>query len=77
MDTMSLNLRRNLAAMGRALSLLADAEQSLDDCSYCLLRDVIVSEAQAVEHNRSIVDAKAAIGVLRKNLQKFQEEVRL
>ena len=51
MDTMSLNLSRNLAAMGRALTLLADAEQSVDDCSYCLLRDVIVSEAQAVEHN--------------------------
>ena len=50
-DTMSFNLNRNLAAMGRALTLLADAEQSLDECSSCLLRDVIVSEAQAVEHN--------------------------
>ena len=50
-DIMSFNLSRNLAAMGRTLTLLADAKQSLDECSSCLLRDVIVSEAQAVEHN--------------------------
>ena len=73
---MSFNLNRNLVPMGRALDLLADSEQSLDECSSCFLRAVIVSEAQAVEHNRSIVDAKAAIGVLRENLQRSQEEVR-
>ena len=54
---MSLNLSRNAVAMERALGFLADAERALDDCSSCLARDVIVSEAQATEHNRSIVCA--------------------
>ena len=44
-------------AMERALSFLADAERALDDSSSCLVRDVIVSEAQATEH-RSIACAK-------------------
>ena len=52
---MSLNLSRNAVAMERALGFLADAERALDDCSSCLARDVIVSEAQATEHNRSTV----------------------
>ena len=34
---------------------LADAERALEDCSSCSARDVIVSEARAGEHNRSIV----------------------
>ena len=54
---MSLNLSRNAVAMERALGFLADAERALEDCSSCLARDVIVSEAQAAEHNRSIVDS--------------------
>ena len=57
---MSLNLSRNVVAMEKALRHLAEAERSLEDCSSCLVRDVIVSEAQAAEHNRSIVDAKNA-----------------
>ena len=47
---MSLNLSRNAVGMERALGSLADAERSLEDCSSCLVRDVIVSEAQAAEH---------------------------
>ena len=47
---MSLNLSRNAVAMQRALGFLADAEESLEDLSSCLARDVIVSEAQAAEH---------------------------
>ena len=58
---MSLNLRRNAVAMERALCFLADAERTLEDCSSCLARDVIVSEAQAAEHNRSIVSARDAL----------------
>ena len=54
---MSLNLSRNAVAMERALGYLADAERALENCSSCLARDVIVSEAQAAEHNRSIVNA--------------------
>ena len=54
---MSLNLSRNAVAMERALGFLADAERALEDCSSCLARDVIVAEAQAAEHNRSIVSA--------------------
>ena len=55
-------------AMDRALSLLGDAERALDECASCLVRDVIVSDAQALDHNRSIVAAKAAIGVLKDGL---------
>ena len=44
---MSLNLSRNAVAMERALGFLADAERALEDCSSCLARDVIVSEAQS------------------------------
>ena len=62
---MSLNLSRNAVAMERALSFLADAERSIDDCASCLARDVIVSEAQAAEHNRSIVCARNAWHALR------------
>ena len=57
---MSLNLSRNVVAMEKALRHLEEAERSLDECSSSLVRDVIVSEAQAAEHNRSIVDAKIA-----------------
>ena len=66
---MSLNLSRNAVAMEKALSFLADAERSIDDCASCLARDVIVSEAQAAEHNRSIVDARNALQALRGQLQ--------
>ena len=45
---MSLNLSRNAVAMERALGFLADAEGSIEDCSSCLARDVLVSEAQAL-----------------------------
>ena len=62
---MSFNLSRNAVAMERALGFLADAERALDDCSSCLARDVIVSEAQATEHNRSIVCAKDALLALK------------
>ena len=62
---MSLNLSRNAVAMERALGFLADAERALEDCSSCLARDVIVSEAQAAEHNRSIVNARNALHALR------------
>ena len=62
---MSLNLSRNAVAMQRALGFLADAEGSLEDCSSCLARVVIVSEAQATEHNRSIVGARTALHALR------------
>ena len=58
---MSLNLSRNAVAMERALGHLADAERALEDCSSCLVRDVIVSEAQAAEHNRSILSARDAL----------------
>ena len=58
---MSLNLSRTAVAMERALGFLADAERALEDCSSCLARDVIVSEAQAAEHNRSIVSARDAL----------------
>ena len=53
----SFNLSRNAVAMERAFGFLADAERALEGCSSCLARDVIVSEAQAAEHNRSIVSA--------------------
>ena len=72
---MSLNLSRNAVAMERALSYLADAESSIDDCASCLARDVIVSEAQAAEHNRSIVCAKNALRALRGQLQTEHGEV--
>ena len=66
---MSLNLSRNAVAMERALSHLADAESAIDDCASCLARDVIVSEAQAADHNRSIVCARNALRALRGQLQ--------
>ena len=47
--------------MERALGFLADAERALEDCSSCLANDVIVSEAQAAEHNRSVVNARNAL----------------
>ena len=72
---MSLNLSRNAVAMERALGFLADAERALDDCSSCLARDVIVSEAQATEHNRSIVCAKDALLALRRQIRGEHEEV--
>ena len=62
-------------AMERALSFLADAERSIDDCASCLARDVIVSEAQAAEHNRSIVCARNALHALRGQIQSEHGEV--
>ena len=72
---MSFNLSRNAVAMERALGFLADAERSLEDCSSCLARDVIVSEAQAAEHNRSIVNARNALHALRGQIQSEHGEV--
>ena len=72
---MLLNLSQNAVAMDKALSHLAEAERSLEDCSTCLVRDVIVSEAQAAEHNRSIVDAKIALSALRGQIKQDHEEV--
>ena len=62
-------------AMERALGYLADAEQALEDCSSCLARDVIVSEAQATEHNRSIVGARNALHALRGQIQSEHGEI--
>ena len=62
-------------AMERALGFLADAERALEDCSSCLARDVIVSEAQAAEHNRSIVNARNALHALRGQIQSEHGEV--
>ena len=72
---MSLNLSRNAVAMERALGYLADAERALEDCSSCLARDVIVSEAQATEHNRSIVGARNALHALRGQIQSEHGEI--
>ena len=72
---MSLNLSRNAVAMERALGYLADAEQALEDCSSCLARDVIVSEAQAIEHNRSIVGARNALHALRGQIRSEHGEI--
>ena len=72
---MSLNLSRNAVAMERALGFLADAERALEDCSSCLARDVIVSEAQAAEHNRSIVNARNALYALRGQISGEHDEV--
>ena len=72
---MSLNLSRTAVAMERALGFLADAERALEDCSSCLARDVIVSEAQAAEHNRSIVSARDALFALRGQIRSEHEEV--
>ena len=72
---MSLNLSRNAVAMERALGFLADAERALEDCSSCLARDVIVSEAQAAEHNRSIVNARNALYALRGQISGEHEDV--
>ena len=57
------------------MGLLLEAERHIDECASCLLRDVIVSEAQAAEHNRSIVSAKEAITALKDNLARSREEV--
>ena len=62
-------------AMERALGFLADAERALEDCSSCLARDVIVSEAQAAEHNRSIVNARNALHALRGQIRSEHGEV--
>ena len=62
-------------AMERALGFLADAERALEDCSSCLARDVIVSEAQAAEHNRSIVNARNALHALRGQIQSEHGEI--
>ena len=62
-------------AMERALGFLADAERAIEDCSSCLARDVIVSEAQAAEHNRSIVCARDALFALRGQIRSEHEEV--
>ena len=72
---MSLNLSRNAVAMERALGYLADAERALENCSSCLARDVIVSEAQAAEHNRSIVNARNALYALRGQISGEHNEV--
>ena len=72
---MSLNLSRNAVAMERALSFLADAERSHDDCYSCWARDVIVSEAQTAEHNRSIVNARNALHALRGQIESEHGEV--
>ena len=45
------------------------AERALEDCSFCLVRDVIVSEAQAAEHNR-FIDAKNALLALRGQIRR-------
>ena len=34
----------------KSMNLLADANRMTDECSACLLREVIVSEAQAADH---------------------------
>ena len=62
-------------AMERALGFLTDAERALEDCSSCLARDVIVSEAQAAYHNRSIVNARNALLALRGQIQSEHGEV--
>ena len=62
-------------AMERALGFLADAERALEDCSSCLAREVIVSEAQAAEHNRSIVNARNALHAFRGQIQSEHGEV--
>ena len=72
---MSLNLSRNAVAMEKALGFLADAERALEDCSSCLARDVIVSDAQATEHNRSIVGARNALHALRGQIQSEHGEI--
>ena len=71
---MSRNLSWNVVVMEKAWRHLADSERSLEECSSCLARDVIVSEAQA-EHNGSIVDAKNALSALREQLTQSHEEV--
>ena len=61
--------------LSKKKGFLADAEQALEDCSSCLARDVIVSETQATEHNRSIVNAKDALFPLRRQIRGEHEEV--
>ena len=41
----------------------------------CLARDVIVSEAQAADHNRSIVNARNALYALRRQISGEHDEV--
>ena len=62
-------------AMERAFGFHADAERALEDCSSCLARDIIVSEAQAAEHNRSIVNARDALHASRGQIRSEHEEV--
>ena len=62
-------------AMERALGLLADAERALEDCSSCLARDVMVSEAEAAEHNRSVMCARDALLASRRQIRREHEEV--
>ena len=57
------------------MGFLADAEGSLEELSSCLARDVIVSEAQAAEHSRRIVDARNALNALRRQILGEHEEV--
>ena len=57
------------------MGFLADAKRALEDCSSCLVRDVIVSEAQAADHNRSIVSARDALFALRGRIRREHEEV--
>ena len=59
----------------RALGFLADAERALEDRSSCLARDVIVSEAQATEHNRSFVNARNALYALSGQISGEHEDV--
>ena len=72
---MELNLSRNAAAISKSVNLLADADKMIDECSACLLREVIVSEAQAADHNRSIGEAKRAIADLRSNLKLALDDI--
>ena len=72
---MSLNLTRNAVAMERAFGFLAGAERALEDSSLGLVRDVIVSEAQAAEHNRSIGSARDALFAFRGQIRREHKEV--
>ena len=58
---MELNLSRNAAAVHKSLDMLAEADRMIEECSACLLREVIVSEAKATDHNRRIVDARKVV----------------
>ena len=49
-----------MPVMERALGFIAAAERALENCSSCLLRDLILSEVQAVAQNRSTGEAPLA-----------------